>query len=107
MPEGHTLWDHILVPGARTMSLDSLFAWFAAQLRLKVTEVLVKNKCIFSTLNSKFSKNDANRPRKLTELIEELDPGKTSKPFYKLDQIVFHTFEGDDVKAATIVLQLA
>lgn len=90
------------------MSLDNLFAWFAAQLRLRVTEVLVKNKCIFSTLNSKFSKNDANRSRKLTELIEELDPGKTAnKAFYKLDQIVFNTFEGDDVKAATIVLQLA
>jgi len=107
VPKGHTLWDHIMVPGAKAMTLDQLFAFFAAQYKLKVTELFVKGKAIFSeALN--FSKNATNRPRRVVELIEELDSGKTgSAAFYTLDQIVFTTLDGDDVKAATVVLELA
>lgn len=106
VPEGHTLWDHIMVPGAQAMTLEQLFAFFAAQHKLKVVELLVKGKAIYSeTLN--FSKNSSNKPRSLVELIEELDVGQTGKPFYELDQIVFNTLDGDDVKAANVVLQLA
>jgi len=107
VPEGHTLWDHIVVPGAKTMTLDQFFAFFAAQYKLKVTEVLVRGKAIYSEV-LKLSRNTSNRPRRLLELIEEMDEGKTAgKSFYALEQIVFNTLDGDDVKAATVVLQLA
>lgn len=106
VPEGHTIWDKILVPNARAMSLENLFSFFGAKVSLRVTELLVKGRAIYSE-SLKFSRNDANRSRRLVDLIEELDPGQTRRPFYRLEQIVFQTAEGDDVKAATVVLQLA
>ena len=106
VPEGHTLWDHIQVPDARAMTLDQLFAFFAAQYKLKVTELLIKGKAVYSEV-LRFGKNESNRSRHIVELIEELDPGRTTRPFYSLDQVVFNTLDGDDVKAADVVLQLA
>ena len=106
VPEGHTLWDNIMVPGAHAMSLEQLFGFFAAQYKLKVTELLVKGKAIYSEVLN-FSKNASNKPRRLVELIEELDSGVTGKLFYSLDQIVFNTLDGDDVKAANVVLKFA
>ena len=38
----------------------------------------------------------ARRPRPVVELIEELDPGRTSSAWYSLDQVVFNTLDGDD-----------
>ena len=106
VPEGHTLWDHIFVPGARAMTLEQFFTFFAAQHKLKVTELLIKGKAVYSEVLN-YSKNASNRPRPLVELIEELDAGKTSKPVYALEQIVFNTLDGDDVKAAHVVLLLS
>ena len=103
VPEGHTLWDHIQVPDARAMTLDQLFAFFAAQYKLKVTELLIKGIAVYSENRRILS----NRSRPLVELIEEHDPGRTTRPFYSLDQIEFNTLDGDDAKAADVVLQLA
>ena len=100
------LCTDILVPGAQALTLEQLFAFFAAQHKLKVVELLIKGKAIYSEA-LRFSKNTSNMPRPITELIAELDAGFVSKPFYALDQIVFNTLDGDDVKAATVVLQLA
>jgi len=109
VPEGHTLWDHILVPNAHSMTLDGLFAFFAAQYKMKVTEFMVGGKAIFSSvMASSAAKNETNRARPLVDLIAELDGGKIrSRPLYQLDQIIFQTMDDDDVKAATVVLQLA
>ena len=52
------------------MTLEQLFAFFVAQHKLKVTELLVKGKAIYSEVLN-FSKNGANRPRPLVELIAE------------------------------------
>ena len=107
VPEGHTLWDKLLVPEARRMRLDDLFAFFASRWRLVVAELLVNGRAIYSEA-LRFQANTANRGRGLLELIEELDPGAGARgPFYTLSQIVFRTIDGADVKAATVVLQLA
>ena len=67
VPEGHTLWDHITVPGAQAMTLEQLFGFFAAQYKLKVTELLVKGKAIYSEVLN-FNKNASNRPRPIVDL---------------------------------------
>ena len=71
----------------------------------QVVELLVKGKAIYSEA-LRFSKNASNQSRRVVELIEELDNGP-KQAFYVLEQIVFTTLDGDDVKAATVVLQLA
>ena len=106
VPDPHTLWDKIMVPGAAAMTLDHLMTFFATQHKLKLVELRVKGKAVYSEV-VQFSRNGENKGRKLVDLIEELAPGKASSPFCKLDEIMFNTLDGDDVKAATVVLQLA
>ena len=78
----------------------------AANAKLKLVELRVKGKAAYSEV-VQFSRNGENRGRKLVDLIEELSPGKSASPFCKLDEIMFTTLDGDDVKAATVVLQFA
>ena len=58
-----------------------------------------------------FEGNDANKPRKLVDLIAEKDANFLAdgglKAFYPLKQIMFQTLDEDDVKAASVVLQFS
>ena len=111
VPEDHTVWDHIFVPGAQEMTLDQFFNFFKTQYKLNVIQLLVGGKAIYSTHGIIFEGNDANKPRKLVDLIAELDANFLAdgglKAFYPLPQIMFQTLDEDDVRAASVVLQFS
>ena len=108
-PEGHTLWDKLLVRGASSMTLAQLFAHFTEAHKLTPRELIipVKEKAITvysTTLPAAKAASDANLPRQLSELLAATT-GAPVSGYYSLGQnIVFETADGDDVKAASVVL---
>jgi len=112
-PEGHTLWDKLIVPGASNLTLGGFIELFKRDHKLVLQELMFtvgdKSQMVYSvTLSQLAEANEANLPRSLVELIAQ-STGKPIPPttaFYPLDDIVFQTVDGDDVKCASVVLQL-
>jgi len=108
-PEGHTLWDKLIISGAAKLTLAGLFEVFRRDHGLVVTELLLKvgkeGRTLFSaSLPGMAQQNEVNSKRQLSELISST-VGAPVGGYFPLDDIIFNTADGDDVKAAPVVLR--
>ena len=76
-----------------------------------VTELLVKvgkeGRTLYSSsLPGMAQQNEVNLKRQITELLSStVGASVTGSAYYPLDDIIFQTVDGDDVKAAPVVLR--
>uniref|UniRef100_A0A7S3AS77 E1 ubiquitin-activating enzyme n=1 Tax=Haptolina ericina TaxID=156174 RepID=A0A7S3AS77_9EUKA len=108
-PEGHTLWDKLVVPKASTLTLQGLIDHLLSTHKLALAELAFtkgeKSLAVFSTMLPDFN-NAANLPRSLVELISSTTGRDVGGGLLLLENVIF-TWEmpgGDDVTAAKVLL---
>ena len=107
-PEGHTLWDQLVVPGGRSMTLAGLKAHFKSAHNLVLTEIGFATKVNGADGMAMVSADGDLAAKLLTDIVAE-KTGKTFAPtdtFLPLPNIFLTTADGDDVKCAKVVVQL-
>jgi len=107
-PEGHSLWDKIVVPNASAMTLQQLVDFFATQHNLALQELSLpkgeKMMAIYSEILPGFD-NATNLRRQLREIVMSSTGKDVVNGLYAVDAIMFKWKPtDDDATVARVVL---
>ena len=108
-PEGHTLWDKVLVPGASKLTLAAFVELFKTQHKLVLQDLGFLEKVGGEDkMRMVMADDDAYLPKLLVDIIAEKSGKQLTQAdvFCPLPNLTFETVDGDPVQCAPVVLQL-